>query len=86
MLSRLLKRNEGQECIPQLLACLNTTPGSINPTVSKVHFLAVAYVDTHYESAPDRPSSASWVRKGVGLGTRAHGCLWVRCVCESIRM
>ena len=56
MLSRLLKWNEGQECIPQLLACLNTTPGSINPTVSKVHFLAVVNVNSHYEAAPDRPS------------------------------
>ena len=84
MLSRLLKRNEGQECIPQLLACLNTTPGSINPTVSKVHFLAVANVDTHYESAPDRPSFASWVRKGVGLGTELPGSLGLVTFSESI--
>ena len=56
MLSRLLKRNEGQGHVLQLLACLNTTPGSINPTVSKVHFLAVVNVTSHYEATPDRPS------------------------------
>ena len=67
-----------------LLACLNTTPGSINPTVSKVHFLAVANVDTHYESAPDRPSFASWVRKGVGLGTKLPGSLGLVTFSESI--
>ena len=73
MLSRLLNRNEGQgPTSHSLLACLNTTPGSINPTVSKVHFLAVVNVTSHYEAAPtDHP--VSWVRKGVGHGTRAHG-------------
>ena len=56
MLSRLLKRNAGQGRVPQPLACLNTTPGSINPTVSKVHFLVVVNVNSQYEAAPDRPS------------------------------
>ena len=56
MQSRLLNWNEGQGRVLSPLASLNTTPGSINPTDSKVHFLAVVNVTSHYEAAPDRPS------------------------------
>ena len=57
MLSRHLKRNKrARDVSHSLMACLNTTPVSINPTVSKVHFLAVVNVNSHYEAAPDRPS------------------------------
>ena len=76
MLSRLLNRNEGQgPTSHSLLACLNTTPGSINPTVSKVHFLAVVNVTSHYEAAPDRPSS-NLGEEGGGSWDQSARAFW----------
>ena len=76
MQSRLLNWNEGQGRVPSPLASLNTTPGSINPTDSKVHFLAVVNVTSHYEAAPDRPS-CELGEEGGGSWDQSTRASWV---------